>query len=132
MAKQTKNSTLGLKIFFAGVSLTGIMGLWAVFSAQTVSGNVDPTPESVLSGELFLPELPTLSAPITIDPANLAAAQADAAQSLRSASAPPQTQITQPPLRVEQIIVGNSSGNTGSSSGGGSAPAPSTSTKSSR
>jgi hypothetical protein len=136
MAQDQKKSTTGIKFLFASISLAGILGLWSAFAskAQLATAEASNNAKSALTGQIFMPEMPTLVPIIDLSNQVNQLQPASVQQNLRSVSVPtPVVGQTPPPISVQRIIVGNSSGNSAVSGGStGSAAAPAASTGSSK
>jgi len=136
MAQDQKKSTTGIKFLFASISLAGILGLWSAFAskAQLATAQASNNAQSALAGEIFMPEMPTLVPVIDLSNQINQLQPTNVQQNLRSVAVPtPGIGQTPPPITVQRIVVGNSSGNIASSVGStGSSAAPAASTGSSK
>ena len=131
MRAEKNNSMTNVKVLLALFSLSGVLGLSILFTyeaQQMINSYSEPQP--VVSGQLYMPEMPTL-VPVAGVNGQLANAQPvqDTApqQDLRVVSMPtPVVSQSNPKISIQSIIVNALGGGNSSSSS-----APATTTKAS-
>jgi hypothetical protein len=132
MQTGNKNSTTNVKVLLALFSLSGVLGLSILFTyeaQQVVNSYTEPLP--VVSGQIFLPEMPTL-VPIGNFNSQMASSQPEQVsppqQELRVVSVPtPVVSETTPKINIQSVIINSLGGGGGNSS----SSAPATTTKAS-